>query len=813
MDKEIYKNKNNEKSKLTDQYKIGKTEEHKSRGFVKAQISYGKRFQGKNSLFTEKLKIVSNTQELEGRIDKNFIKNQGPTIKILESIRRKSELDDNSKFDDLHSLLHTEDLLIIAHAEVMSNDGAMTGEPMEITVDKSSLKKIKNISKKIKKGTFEWTPSLYVEIPRPGKKPRPLGIPDYTDKIVQSAIKLILEAIYNPTFRKLNKSYGFISHKSCIESVNDIKHYKNTGLNIAIEGDIKEAFDNVNHETLRSILSKRIIDKKFINIIYKACKAGKLVKKKNKMILIPTDLGTQQGSIISPTLFNIYMHEFDLFIMENIRTTIESINANKAKESIHPTYKKYKSIIDVTSKETKKMQMSNLFTKLDKKNREKLKYYKIRTKTIKDRRFKIPYINPLEKKIRYYYNRYADDFIILTNSDMDTASLIKQKISTFLMNKLKLTLSEEKTTIVDIKHTHAKYLGFTIYISKKAIITQDDNKNTQRRGSGIIKIGIDMERRIASLKTKKFMSEKGQPRETPYLMSFEPQQIIDFYNSTIDGTINYYYSSINRKSNLNFLIYTYHFSCLKTLAAKFKSSIRKILIENGWPEYNSRKQPTNRIRLIWKYQVIDKYGKPKDKYTILRNYMDAMDQGKWVALNMRTFAECVPSEELIKQDYWNFYKLNWRTRFKYESCCTICGSEEKLQSHHIKKISGPRASHSALSLMVKLKRKQIIICEKCHQMIHQGKYNGTKLSQLAEIRTLRISNLLLSKPTSIDKLILTKSGIVKLQQYPDIGKYRSKPIILNLLERKIINYKDKAQKIQSLKTNKATLKKVNQKNT
>jgi retron-type reverse transcriptase len=110
-----------------------------------------------------------------------------------------------------------------------------------------------------------------------------------------------------------NCNFGFRSYKSPHDALNKI-YSQSQGANNAIEGDIKAAFDNVNPTTMIKILSKRISDKKFLKLIEEGFACGLIDKGKFEHTL----LGTPQGGIASPILFNIYMHEFDQFVLNSI---------------------------------------------------------------------------------------------------------------------------------------------------------------------------------------------------------------------------------------------------------------------------------------------------------------------------------------------------------------------------------------------------------------------------------------------------------------------------------------------------------------
>lgn len=143
-----------------------------------------------------------------------------------------------------------------------------------------------------------------VDIPKGNGKTRPLGIPAMSDKIVQSAVAQILEAIYEQDF--LDCSYGYRPKVGAQKAVTELtKELQFNKYSYIVEADIKGFFDNINHDWLIKMLEQRVADKTFIGLIKKWLKAG--ILNKDGEIIHPVT-GTPQGGIISPILANIYLH-------------------------------------------------------------------------------------------------------------------------------------------------------------------------------------------------------------------------------------------------------------------------------------------------------------------------------------------------------------------------------------------------------------------------------------------------------------------------------------------------------------------------
>jgi RNA-directed DNA polymerase len=221
--------------------------------------------------------------------------------------------DKGLKFFDLYHLLYDGDWLRLAHDYVKQNAGSITagcdGINMRI-FDENLERNLQIIQEELKTETFEPDPVRRVYIPKPNGKTRPLGIPAIKDRIVQEALRMILEPIFEADFSQ--QSFGFRPTRRTMDAVRYIlwSTVEGTKFLWVIEGDIASYFDTIYHPKLIRLVGQRIKDKKILQLTWKFLRSGVMEKRTFR----DTTLGTPQGGIISPLLANIYLHELDRYM-------------------------------------------------------------------------------------------------------------------------------------------------------------------------------------------------------------------------------------------------------------------------------------------------------------------------------------------------------------------------------------------------------------------------------------------------------------------------------------------------------------------
>src|SRR6266568_4064587 len=248
--------------------------------------------------------------------EEHTVQEPNALLTTLSTMALKPEV----KFDKLFQKLYNYELWLLAYQRIAPNPGNMTPGVVGKTIDGAGLGLIQDAIADLKASRYKPIPVRRVYIPKPNGKQRPLGIPSFRDKLLGTVLKLILEAIYEPTFSE--HSHGFRPERSCHTALAAVKREMN-GVRWWVEGDIKGFFDNVKHDTLLSILSKRITAKRFLHLIGQFLKAGYVEDWRYPQ----TYSGVPQGGALSPVLSNIYLNE----LHRTLPTQIAAVNRGKAR--------------------------------------------------------------------------------------------------------------------------------------------------------------------------------------------------------------------------------------------------------------------------------------------------------------------------------------------------------------------------------------------------------------------------------------------------------------------------------------------------
>jgi nicotine oxidoreductase len=585
------------------------------------------------------------------------ISQKSDIIDKLNSLYKRSKDMPNLVIDrNLYNLISSVDILKLAYENLKSKPGNLTPGIKPETLDGISIEKLEKLSEKLKSEKFQFSAGRRIYIPKSGKsnKTRPLMIAPPLDKLVQEGIRLILNAIYEPIF--LESSHGFRPNKSCHTALKYINQ-KFQGCNWLIEGDISKCFDSIDHHKLMNLVETKIKDRKFTRLIWKSIRAGHFEFK----IYQANIAGTPQGSIISPILANIYLHQFDCFI----KKLQENFNIGKENRRL-PSYNK----LDYEMNKAKKNGDMKLVLKLAKEKR------------------KLPYANFSDPSYKCLcYVRYADDWIIGVKGTTKEVKEIRDLVKLYLSN-LKLELNETKTKITNVNSDYASFLGVKIIRAKHVKYIRISKTSSIKRNPRRLRLLAPLVSIIKKLSEAGFMS-KGKSSPKYVWMHLDHPEILYLYNSIVRGYLNYY-SFVNNFGNLtSTIIHILKSSCAKLLATKFS--------------------------LKTQAKVYQKFGKNLT-YEYRKN--GKVKKVSFIEVEYKTTLKFLINDTPVINNLYGYKSI---TTLENLSCST-CGSTYRVEMHHVRKLKDLNPKLSLVNkLMIKKKRKQIALCRECHMNLHRRK--------------------------------------------------------------------------------------------
>ena len=594
-----------------------------------------------------------------------------PTTEILARISQNSLANKEEVFTKLYRYLLRPDIYFVAYKNLYANNGAATKGVNEDTADGFSEAKIDSIIKALADETYQPMPvrRTYIQKKNNRKKLRPLGIPTFTDKLVQEVLRMILEAVYEPIF--LDVSHGFRPKRSCHTALKQLRREFN-GTRWFVEGDIKGCFDNINHAVLVGLLSNKIKDARITKLIYKFLKAGYL----ENWQYHKTYSGTPQGGIISPLLANIYLHELDKFVMK-LKSEFDTPGVGQ----ITPEYRELHNEIK---------RLSHRLTKVTGEEREMvLTEYKSKRQKL----MTIPCTAQTDKKLKYV--RYADDFLIAVKGNREDCQWIKSKLAEFIGDTLKMELSEDKTLITHSSKC-ARFLGYDVRVRRSGKIKRGGPGHVKMRTlNGGVELLVplnDKIRQFVFTKGVAIQKEDGSmfPVHRKYLVGLTDLEIVSVYNAELRGICNYYGMASNF-CKLHYFSYLMEYSCLKTLASKHKTSLSKII-----DKFNDG---TGK----WGVPYETKLG---SKRRYFANYADC--KGKGSATDYISNAAVVYG-----------YAVNTLENRLKAKVCELCGTTESdhYEVHHINKLKNLKGKERWEIAMIAKHRKTLVVCRDCHRSI------------------------------------------------------------------------------------------------
>jgi group II intron reverse transcriptase/maturase len=562
--------------------------------------------------------------------------------------------------DELYRQMFNPSLYLLAYGRIYANHGAMTPGASAETADGMSEGKIMQIIEAMRHERYRFSPVRRTFIPKKNGKMRPLGLPSWSDKLVGEVVRLLLEAYYEPQFS--DHSHGFRPGRGCHTALREVEKTW-TGTTWFIEGDISDCFGSLDHEIMARILSERIHDNRFLRLIRNMLKAGYL----EDWTYHETLSGAPQGGVVSPVLSNIYLSKLDDFA----ETVLIPQYTRGKRRARNPEYKRLDN------------RRTHALKKGDRDEaRECLRQMHA-----------LPSGDPSDPGYRRLrYTRYADDHLLGFAGPKAEAEAIKDQLARFLRDELALELNADKTLITHARTRAARYLGYEITVQHA------DRKTTRghRSVNGVVTLRVPAD--VIKAKSAPYRRH-GKPWHRPALQNLDDYDIIQVYGAEYRGITGYYLlaSNVSRLGSLRWHAET---SMLKTLAAKHKSTVTKMAAR-----HKAKIQTPHGLRTCFEARIT-RDGKPD--LTARFGGIPLVRKKDAILADRAPGPAPYPRKELV-------YRLLTRR-------CELCGDAGKVLAHQVRKLAslgkpGPGQPAWAAK-MAKMRRKTLIVCLACHDVIH-----------------------------------------------------------------------------------------------
>ena len=584
-------------------------------------------------------------------------------LTILNSMAQKPHI----KFDKLYPKLYNTELWVMAYESIAANPGNMTAGTNGKTIDGAGLELIETMIADLKAGRYTPKPARRTYRDKPNGGKRPIGIPSFEDKLLQTVVKFILEAIYEPTFSQ--NSHGFRPNRSCHTALEQVKRL--IGVRWWVEGDIKSFFDTLDHDILLKILALRITDNRFLHLIGQFLRAGYI----DNWEYHQTYSGTPQGSNLSPILSNIYLNELD----HRIDQKINEFNRGKKRQR---------------QADYLRVQGRKKYAKQKARQSGDWTHYK----ALRKQQLSMQATDPQDPEFRrMYYSRYADDFLIGIIGSKADAAETKRWLKEYLQTELRLELSETKTLITNAKE-RIRFLGYDIQRWHSVRILRFATKGgvmTKRTTMHHLKLMIpDDKARAFGQRYGQSETWRGE-RRTP-LLHLSELEIIMTYNAEIRGFFNFYALADNFSKVAAKILWMTTTSFLKTLANKRQTSLFKVA-------KSLKRGPATYVI------TLDMINEPTREYTL-------------VASTKHLHRQPITYGAVDSQpNTWKFRSRSELGQRLRANQCEWCGSREgKMQVHHVRKLKDLKGKALWEIHMIARRRKTMVLCKPCHLALHAG---------------------------------------------------------------------------------------------
>ena len=227
---------------------------------------------------------------------------------LQHALYRAAKADPGRRFHALYDKVHRRDVLQRAWSQVRRNDGAPGIDQITLAeVEQYGVSRLLDeLEAQLRAGTFRPIPARRVFIPKPGtQERRPLSIPAVRDRVVQAAVKIVLEPVFEADF--LPCSFGFRPKRAAHDGLQVLVDESFAGARWVVETDVADCFGAIPHSGLMSAVQERISDRRLLSLLRAFLRAGVM---EHGTVRRPVT-GTAQGGVISPLMCNVYLHRLD----------------------------------------------------------------------------------------------------------------------------------------------------------------------------------------------------------------------------------------------------------------------------------------------------------------------------------------------------------------------------------------------------------------------------------------------------------------------------------------------------------------------
>ena len=593
--------------------------------------------------------------------------------KEMKHLHELARRDPTKRFTHLWGAMSSESWLTQAWEEIRRNRGSMTPGINQRTAAHITPDDIAQLSRDLRAHTYKPQPVRRTYIPKSNGKRRPIGISTIEDRLVQQALRMVLEPIFEADF--LNCSHGFRQKRSTHTALRDVvRMYARTSW--IIEGDIVGCYDNIPHDGLMRAVKRRIADQEVLTLIKRFLKAGYM----EDWNFHKTYSGVPQGGIISPLLCNVFLHQLDEYLINTLKAN-EKQTGKEATQRRSSDYRRVENRIQCLRRKLHgnpyRSERRVLISALQDAEKE-LKHTPVYDK---DKRH----------KSKLGYIRYADDFLILVNGSKQEAKDYKEEVNKHLL-RYGLELSEEKTNITHWSQPYT-FLGYEIQGRLKA------------RGnliSAVLRIPAESERRI-----------RGEIRKTARYHHIPELDAMLRISSMYRGWCQYYQYARGPQATFSRLGHKVWWYYAHLLARKARSSIRKTVV---------------RARKAGRLKVVERKGRKRETFTFAsgkREYIldifppqtrsiHLVETGDW-KVDLKPVL--VPNWQNGRSTLTRLTALN-----RSGGLCERCGKNPASRVHHKATMKSKKTLLAKIQSDKDQSETAPILCEECHLEAHHGRW-------------------------------------------------------------------------------------------